>query len=57
VHVRDRLDVPAACALAPAEGNARIPVHRTRRDRQQRLDALEQRFAALDQLLQLGHEI
>jgi hypothetical protein len=55
VHIRDRLDVAAARALAPAEGDARVPVHSARRRRKQLLDALEQRLAVLDQLFQLRH--
>ncbi len=55
VQVRNRLDETAAGGLAPAECDARLPVDRRRRGRKQCLDALEQRFTALDQPFQFGH--
>src|SRR5262249_35518996 len=55
VNVLDGLDVPAARGPAPAEGDARRPVHGGRRARKQGLDALEQRLTPLDQLLEVGH--
>src|SRR5467141_4492401 len=56
VQVCDGLDKAAARRLAPAESYALVPVDWTRCRREQRFHALEQRFAALDQSLELGHD-
>ena len=55
VHVGDGLNKSAARGLAPAESDARLPIHRTGGGCKQRLHALEQRFAALDQPFEFRH--
>ena len=52
--MRDRLQVAAAAALAPARGGDLGPVRVRRRRRQQRLDALEHGFGAVNQGFEVG---
>jgi len=55
VQICDGLDKGTARGLAPAESDARLPIHGARRGREQRFHALKQRFAALDQPFELRH--